>query len=176
MVTPFCPPAVWVSEYLRATASGEPREEACRTANRAARISGKGFARCLITTGGLTVPVEGGAGVLKRRDADPMLSEHGKWRREHLGAWQSAYGRTPYYAHLMPEIEAAYDGSVGLSLECFNLRLLDVALGWIDFGALKNADPELLTALRREREGKIRAELSIFDLLFRLGREAVFAL
>lgn len=132
MVTPFGVTAEWVGVYLHSLRDGLGDEEARSAANHRCGVSGKLFARCAIATGVLTVPVEGGGSVLKRRGADPVLSEHGKWRREHLGAWNAAYGRTPYYAHLMPEIEAVYADSEGLRMEDFNSRLLRVALGWLD--------------------------------------------
>lgn len=176
MVTPFCPSAEWIRAFVRGAECGETHEEACARANRETGTTGKLFGRCQLPTGVLTVPVAGGAGVLKRRDADPILSEHGKWRREHLGAWQAAYGRTAYYIHLMPEIAGIYAGSEGMRLEEFNRRLLETALRWLDFKALAKGDGELLGCLRREREKDLKKGLSIFDLLFRLGREAVFAI
>ena len=122
MVIPFAPSTAWVREYLRLTASGTDNTEAARLASASTGISGKQYARCAISTGTLTVPVAGGAGTLKRRGADPVLSEHGKWRREHLGAWSAAYGRCAYHTHLMPEIETVYTASEGMTLGEFNGR------------------------------------------------------
>ena len=158
MVTPFGVPARWLASYLQGAAPD---------------IEGKQRARCLIKGGMLTVPVAGGASVLKRRGADPLLSDHGKWRREHLGAWQAAYGRTPYFEHLMPEIADVYAASVGMRLEEFNGRLLGIALRWLDEGS--GADIERLQGVREEICAKIQPELSVFDALFRLGKAAVFA-
>lgn len=110
---------------------------------------------------------------MKSRGALPGVSEHGKWRREHEGALLAAYGKTPYYAHLMPELMAVYADSEGLGLEDFNRRMLDVALGWIDVEALK---AEGMERVRDEVRAKVETGLSIFDLLFRLGREGVWAL
>lgn len=139
------------------------------------RYIGKETARCLIATGRLTIPVEGGASVLKRKDADPVLSEHGKWRREHLGAWSAAYGRTPFYAHLMPQIEKIYLNSESLTLDHFNRRLLEVACRWLDSRALE-ASGCTIEAVRKEIRTKVDPQLSIFDAIFRLGKETVFAL
>lgn len=176
MVTPFCPSTEWVRIFAAATERGESPGRASAIANRETGTSGKLFARCQLPTGTLTVPVAGGAGVLKHRGADPILSEHGKWRREHLGAWQAAYGRTAYFIHLMPEIEEIYASAAGMRLEEFNRLLLDTALRWLDFKALAKGESGLLELIKREREKDTRADLSIFDLLFRLGREAVFAI
>ena len=176
MVIPFAPPTAWVREYLRLTASGTESTEAARLASASAGISGKQYARCSISTGTLTVPVAGGSGTLKRRDSDPVLSEHGKWRREHLGAWNAAYGRCPYHAHLMPGIEKVYAASEGMTLGEFNSRILETALEWIDTDALREADDALLERIRDERRGLVSPQLSIFDALFRLGKETLFVL
>lgn len=164
MKTPFAPSARWVVER-----SG---------------VRGKDFARTRIEGGMLGVPVEGGAQVLKRYGAEPMLSEHGKWRREHLGAWQAAYGRTPYFIHLMPEIEAVYRESEleALTLEEFNERLLRVAERWLQWDETLEAaampaeasKPDFKAVAEAMRE-KIRWDHSIFEALFRFGKETRLA-
>lgn len=176
MVIPFAPSTAWVREYLRLTASGTDNTEAASLASASTGISGKQYARCAISTGTLTVPVAGGAGTLKRRGADPVLSEHGKWRREHLGAWSAAYGRCAYHTHLMPEIETVYTASEGMTLGEFNWKILQTALEWIDTAALREGDHALLERIRDERSGHVSPQLSIFDALFRLGRETLFVL
>ena len=113
---------------------------------------------------------------MKKKTANPVLSEHGKWRREHIGAINAAYGRTPFYAHLIAEIDAVYAGSEGITLEDFNSRLTDVVFGWFDQGALTSTGDERIEKVRKEISAKLNEDLSIFDALFRLGREAVFAL
>lgn len=175
MVTPLTVSFGWLRAYVASKGSGADDREARVAASRACGISGKRFARCEISGGTLTVPVSGGSGVLKRRGCEPMLSEHGKWRREHLGAWNAAYGRTPYYAHLMPEIEGVYARSEGMTLEEFNSALLQVALGWLDIEAAKEAGVRL-DGVREEARNKVNEELSIFDAIFRLGKYGVFAL
>lgn len=161
MVTPFSLTPAWVGGVLRGATD--------------LRHAGKEAARCDIATGRLTVPVVGGAAVLKHRDANPVLSEHGKWRREHLGAWNAAYGRTPYFTHLMPQIEEVYADSEGITLDEFSRRLLGVALLWLDPDAL-TATGHTIETVRREVRAKVDPRLSIFDAIFRLGRETVFAL
>lgn len=171
MVTPLTITASWISEYLLNLASGKSDENSREIANLKHPTKGKEYSRLKISTGDLTIPIEGGAKQLKRRDSLPTLSEHGKWRREHLGAINAAYGRTPYYEHLMPEISAAYENSEGISLEEFNDRLLRVATRWIDKEAIR-AEGAKIEAIRKEIRAKVDSEISIFDALFRLGREA----
>lgn len=176
MVTPLTVTPAWLRVYLeQRNKNGLSETEARAAACSATELKGKDFARCVLSRTVLSVPVEGGASVLKRRGANPILSEHGKWRREHLGAWNAIYGRTPYYAHLMPEIEAVYAGSEGKSLEKFNSELLDVALGWLDFRAANEAGNRL-DGVKAEARARIEENLSVFDLLFRLGKQAVFAI
>lgn len=173
MVTPFGPSVAWTRVYLHGVIEGMGDDEARKAANHATGVQGKEFARCHLHGITLTVPVEGGAHALKSRGALPGVSEHGKWRREHEGALLAAYGKTPYYSHLMPELMDVYAHSEGIGLEEFNRRLLDVALGWIDVEAIK---AEGMEGVRSEVRAKVDTGLSIFDLLFRLGSEGVWAL
>ena len=78
MVIPFAPSAEWYASYLRAVASGLSADDAAVRACIAAGVVGKAFSRTLITGPQgpvrLTVPVDGGAGVLKRMGGgDGML-------------------------------------------------------------------------------------------------------
>lgn len=176
MVTPFAPSAAWMAEMLRQEAEGQDSLQSRLAANRLCGIEGKDFARCEIEGRRLTVPVEGGGSQLKRRLASPMLSEHGKWQREHLGAWNAAYGRTPFYPHLMPMLEEVYaeaDGS--MPLEEFNSRLLLAAIDWLDYQDVA-ADRERLADFINAYKKRVAPQLSIFDLIFRYGKDSVFAL
>lgn len=175
METPLTVTVGWLREYSRRLNEGLGDAESRRAANRATGIKGKAYARCDIRGYRLTVPVEGGSSVLKREKADPLLSNHGKWRREHLGAWSAAYGRTPYFIHLYPEIEEVYEKSDGMKLEEFNSRLLDVALGWLDFTGLRTGGAKI-NMISEETKSLAEDKLSVFDLLFRIGPDAIFAL
>lgn len=175
MVTPLTVTIGWLDAYFGSLFILPDVRKACCAASRACRIGGKEFSRCLISTGTLTVPVVGGANRLKRRDAEPLLSEHGKWRREHLGAWQAAYGRSPYYEHLMPALEDVYARSEGMTLELFNSELLAVALSWVDADCVGSLDPRLAKAKSEIRE-QINPDISIFDTIFRLGKEVTLAI
>lgn len=173
MVTPFGPTAKWAGIYMRGLRSGLDDTEARIRANRAAGIEGKEFARCRLRGVTLTVPVDGGAHALKSRGAKPVISEHGKWRREHAGAMLAAYGKTPFFRHLMPEIEEAYSRSEGTGLEEFNRSILEVAMGWIDQEALSAPS---MQRIREEVRAKVDENLSILDVIFRLGKEGSFGL
>lgn len=175
MVTPLTVTPAWLRRYIEAAEGGAADPEARLAADRATGVTGKAFAHCEIATGRLSVPVAGGSAVLKKAHADPLLADHGKWRREHLGAWAAAYGRTPYFIHLMPRIESIYARSEGMRLEEFNSLLLAEALTWLDFAAVAPRRCSLAGVIG-EMRGRVDPRLSVFDLIFRYGRDAVYAL
>lgn len=148
-------------------------------------VAGKELARIHILSAGrattLSIPVEGGAHALTRREADPGISGHGKWRREHLGALETAYSRTPFYLHLIPAIEAVYALPDGTPLSVFNRELLRAVWPFIDpEPILSNRDwvrPD--SSLRRrcaETATNVNTSVSILDTLFRLGKETAYAI
>ena len=134
----------------------------------------------------LSVPVEGGASILKRRagySRSIMISEHGAWRREHLGAWQALYGRAPFFTHLFPRIEHAYEAHSSASLEEFNDALWEIVMNFLDLGnnlpclaELRLSNPGRVEDLHKEFSIKVNENYSIFDALFRLGKNTLFLL
>ena len=54
----------------------------------------------------LTVPLVGETHNMATPMCNVRISEHGNWRRLHWGALYSAYGRTPYFEHIAPELES----------------------------------------------------------------------
>ena len=149
-------------------------------------VQGKGVCRTLIAGGRmLSVPVEGGASALKRRGVeDVAISQHGRWQEVHLGALRAAYGRTPYFAHLFPQIEKIYEERSKGSLSRFNEALHRLALRWLgmeegDDGRLREwflSNPERAREIAEEMRSNINMEYSIFDAIFRLGKETLFGL
>lgn len=183
MVIPFLPSAGWMRRYLAEIMRGSVRPDAAQRASHACALAGKDLNRALLAASGgnsatrvLSVPLEGGGHALKRRGANPRLSEHGKWRREHLGAFLAAYGRSPFYLHLLPEIEAVYAASEGLTIGEFNDSLLNVALRWIDLSLIGPTENALLDRVAVDYRPLVDDRLSIFDAIFRLGRYTGFAL
>lgn len=65
----------------------------------------------------LTVPVQGQKGVKIRMDHVALAP--GNWRKQHLSAIQSAYGKAPYFEHYFPLIEEVYS-SPHTTLMAFN--------------------------------------------------------
>lgn len=149
---------------------------------------GKNAARILLREGRtLSIPVAGGAHQLKRRDIDldrVLLSDHGKWRQEHLATFSALYGKTPLFPHLYPLLEKAYRNSEapGYTLGSFNRALHKIADDFLDIDNLRFSlqqlvieNPQRANALKNEISAKINPEISIFDALFRLGKITVFA-
>lgn len=138
--------------------------------------------------GGLTlrIPVEGGGKQLKHRNANPdriLLSNHGKWRHEHLAAMSAVYGKAPYFGYLFPLIQEVYENSEGMTLGEFNRRLNGVMDRVLNREGTRGSllkmqeeHPARLDAICRGVKGKIDYSISIIDAVFRLGPEAVFGL
>lgn len=142
--------------------------------------------RCRLDNGILlSVPLVGGASVSKRLRAgsdatDLRLSDHGKWRREHLGAFSAIYGRTPYFIHLFPGLERIYhDSESDDSFLAFAEALRKLTESWIsDYPVIERESVrnEAVRLRRMELKTKVNTDLSIFDAIFRFGKETALCL
>lgn len=168
-------------------------------------ISARDLARCRILSAGreitLSVPLVGGSHLLSQNSKfkienskfeDILLSDHGDWQRRHISALTTAYSRTPFFDHYAPSLFSIIENSTfkiqnsTLTLGSF-LRALDARiLSFLPFSPsphlptspsphLPTSSPTFL-ALCHERRGELRPGLSILDLLFRFGPEAIFPL
>ncbi len=150
----------------------------------------------------LTVPLVGETHNMATPMREVRISEHGNWRRLHWGALYSAYGRTPYFDHIAPELEAIIvDGHQTHLLE-LNTQLQQLIVEFMDlpiqFSAqsthqdffnfndlrgkidMKRPDTLPLTDVPyyqvwAHRYGFV-PRLSILDLLMNEGREGIFTL
>lgn len=168
MVIPFAASAGWYARML-ASEVGEPAPVDPRSLRRAL------FAPVHNPTM-LSVPVAKGPGL--------QLSDHGNWPHRHLGALNALYGRSPFFPYLFPLIEEAYR-DLPDTLPEFSQRLHDIAMLWLDTDAVREwrgnapADPalsEVICQTALALKTKINYNLSIFDALFRLGKETVIPL
>lgn len=191
-MTPYLASAGWYAQWLRGMSAGMTDMEAQSVASKACCLKGKDFARCRIVGNGtemmLSIPVEGGASRLKRlsgatagNQANILISEHGNWRHAHIGALQAAYGRTPYFPHLMPTLEKAYY-SGEKSLEALN-EIMHKAVVKMMFG--DDTPANLLNAVNGNKHfldrGKelalsVSPDISVVDLLMHHGRESLLPL
>ncbi len=179
---PFAASAARYSDWLRVLLK-EDAEKSFPS------VKGKEQARTLIEGGmTLSVPVEGGASRLKREcGSEIIISDHGRWQDVHLGALKAHYGKAPYFSHLFPKIERIYKEKSSGPLQDFNLALHQLALQWLGLEdgdkmlikEIREADSEkraMLSRLAEESKRNIDMNHSIFNLLFRLGKESLFAL
>lgn len=129
---------------------------------------------------------------------DIRLSEHGNWRHNHWGALFSAYGRTPFFDYFADDLKKIYtdtsiqtiaDLNTALHLAMVDFLDLDIqtavisekthqeALNAVDLrdGMLTLGAEKPYYQIWSQKFG-FQPHKSILDLLFNLGREAVFVL
>lgn len=133
------------------------------------------------------------------RNADVQLSEHGNWRHNHWGALFSAYGRTPFFDYFADDLKAVFNNPANTSVAALDMALHCAVIDFLDLPVetsvlgcgggcegLECADmrdsvfsgDDINTAYYQiwaDRHGFVNG-LSILDLLFNVGREAVFYL
>ena len=133
----------------------------------------------------LSLPVEGGGGVLRKGEAGRWrISMHGRWPAVHLGALEAAYGATPFYAHLRPELERILrHAEAGQPLADLTARLHHCCLALLDveeiipeLRRLSVSEPERLRRLAEEKSAGVHTDTAFIDVIFRKGREALFTL
>ena len=159
--------------------------------------------RCVIATANglqaLTVPVEHNSQLVK----DLRISDHNQWRRVHWNALQSAYSESPFFDYYADDIRPFFEKKYEFLID-FNesirqtiCDLLDIQPkveytsgyekqmeGVDDYREVINAKhPQADADFQPRRywqvfEGKhgFQANLSILDLLFNTGNEAIFYL
>lgn len=153
------------------------------------------LARCRILSAGreltLSVPLVGGSHALTHSKSAPNplkgasfniqnskfdipLSDHGDWRRRHVAALTTAYQRTPFFDHYSPALFELISGSEGATLGSLLEAADELILSWLP--QAPETEDEAFLAVSRERRGESREGLSIVDLLFRKGPEAIFSL
>lgn len=150
----------------------------------------------------LTVPLVGETHNMVTPMREVRISEHGNWRRLHWGALYSAYGRTPYFDHIAPELEAIIvDGhqthllELNTQLQQLIVEFMDLPIhfcaqsthqdffNFIDLRGkidMKRPDTFPLTDVPyyqvwADRHGFV-PRLSILDLLMNEGHEGIFTL
>ena len=161
--------------------------------------------RCVIATANglqaLTVPVE--VGGKKEEVREVRISDHNQWRRVHWNALQSAYSESPFFEYYADDIRPFFEQKYEFLID-FNeairqkmCELIDIEAsvsyssgfmvqgsGFMDFREVIHAkhpqdDPEFQPRsywqVFQHRYG-FQPNLSILDLLFCMGPEAVFYL
>ena len=151
----------------------------------------------------LTIPVEKGDSD-KCLMRDVRISDHGNWRRLHWNALATAYGDSPFFDYYVDDLRPFYEQRFAFLLD-FNMQMTaklcellditpnislseeyvkDVESGVDDFREvirpkhpMPDADfiPKPYYQVYAQRHGFI-PNLSILDLLFNMGNEALFYL
>lgn len=80
----------------------------------------------------LTVPLVGETHNMITPMSEVLISEHGNWRRLHWGALYSAYGRTPYFDHIAPDLEAIIVNAHQTHLLELNMQLQQLIVDFMD--------------------------------------------
>lgn len=124
----------------------------------------------------LIIPVEAASSHVPIRDI--RISEHGQWRHHHWNALRTAYGKSPFFEYYADEFAPFYISRTHDYLIDFNAALHEVICNLIDIH-------QNVTPLQQRRQPYYQVfaqrlgflpDLSIVDLLFNMGPEAIFYL
>lgn len=150
--------------------------------------------RCMIDSPNgalaLTVPVDrscfvGGKCLMK----DVLISNHCDWRRQHWYALETSYFNSPFFEYLQDDFHAVYEKEWSSLME-LNEALVRVCLDVMELDdiPLRRTDSyggcASLDAFRKDKpyyqvfrqKHGFQANLSIIDLIFNMGKEAVLYL
>ncbi|MGN1245166.1 MAG: WbqC family protein [Muribaculaceae bacterium] len=151
--------------------------------------------RCdIIATNGpqtLAIPIEKVTSWHGYTMKDVRISEHGDWRVLHWRAIYSAYGKTPFFEYIAPELEALINRGDHWLLD-FNAALHELIVEFLDLPITTSyvdaagtgitpcrvkpaASPVHYHQIWEPKYG-FAGNLSILDLLMNKGREAIFIL
>lgn len=139
-----------------------------------------GMNRCYIDSPdgqlALTIPVVNPHG--RTAVGDVFISEHGKWRHRHWNALVSSYGQTPYFEYYAEDFFPFYHERAWERLVDFNQAMHSTVMRLLDPFPLIPEDRRRAAPyfqMFAARHGFI-GNLSIADLLFNMGPEAVYYL
>lgn len=180
--TTFFGPISWYSDLIRE--GGTACIDSCDRYQKQTSRS-----RCRIATANgvqtlsvpVTLPPHNPDGSLNRNIRDVRISDHGDWRRVHWNALLSAYGESPffdYYADdLRPFFEKRWDFLYDYNMEITEKVLELIGITDAVVAKLPKNKPEMQPYYQvfKARHGFI-PDLSILDLLFNEGNEAVLFL
>lgn len=121
----------------------------------------KDFGRFLLydsrgETGIHSVAVEGGGRQLRSfaKMEALRLSEHGDWRKLHLGALDAILGRKPFYRYLEPKLKKIYLNSELKTLRDFNFAIFEVLFSFL----MENVSPSIIRNNEHRPEIKMRGK------------------
>ena len=183
---PLSPSSAWFAEFLKELSVSATIPTAIAVANRV--VAFKDFSRYgLLDLRGerriLSVAVKGGNRQLRNinQDSDLRLSEHGDWRRVHLGTLEAVLGRNPFFRDIQTRIRDVYENKNISSLEEFNLAIFQVIYTFLfegmEISHLKNYFPNPVIRERgKEIATQINFDVSILEALSIYGKETILGL
>ena len=184
---PLAPSAIWMRDFLHGFSSGLSEEDAIIEANKKLPSS-KEFGRFILFDNKasihiLSVAIEGGSRQLRNtyKIGNLMLSDHGDWRKVHLGAIEAYLGRTPFYRHIEQNIRNVYEDGRLNSLKNFNSAIFNVLKSFL-IGSLEPAsfeifnEKEVLKQRGIEISKRINREESVLQALAHHGKESLLGL
>ena len=139
--------------------------------------------RCSLSPGEmLTIPVEGGIGIVKHGNPEEWFADDSRqWRHQHLGAINARYSRTPFYRHYAPDIlDIIADTGINRVADINSAidRLVTEALGIDTFvSEIDSADAATLSRLIAYADHICplpEGGVSMAASLFRFGPDAIF--
>ena len=186
-IPPLAPSARWFKDYFTAVISGKTEVEAVISAN-LKLDSSRDFGRySLLDTSGkeimLSVAVNGGGRQLRSLDkvSQAKLSEHGDWRKNHLGAIEACLGRKPFYPYIIERITPVYNDRSLVTLADFNSAIFNVVraflMGDISANQLKElSGTEAVASRGKEIADSFLPRISLLQYLSIFGRETLLGL
>ena len=111
----------------------------------------------------LTVPLVGETDNMATPLREVRISEHGNWRRLHWGALYSAYGRTPYFDHIAPDLEAIIINGHQTHLLELNTQLQQLVVDFMDLPITFNAQSLLNAPYPLPERSGLDSQFSILN-------------
>ena len=111
---------------------------------------------------------------------DVIMSEHGDWRHKHWNALSSTYFNSPYFEYYQDDFHPIYFGNQKRLID-FNTQLNQLIVELLDLKSLKQSTVNYQQStinyyqVFAHKHGFI-PNLSIIDLLFNMGPEAILTL
>lgn len=186
---PYMASTEWYSAYLQGRLKGYSDSESTALANSSVETyrNRKNLFRTKIAGAHgqppmlLSVPILRGSRK-GGNSGSPELSQHGRWQAIHIGAIKAGYGGSPFFLHIYPLLESILKNRDGefttMSEELHQTVLRSLALEENIEGlrVLESEDSGRLRQLKKDKSKGVIQEMSIFDVIFRKGREALFSL
>lgn len=184
---PLAPSCLWWTNFLKEFLICKETLEAVAQADKTltslkdlARFSLKEASGDIIT---LSIPLEGGGRQLRNPQKlnGLKISEHGEWRKNHMGAIEACLGKTPFFRYIEdPILKIIQDKKISL-LRDFNIAIFRVLFSFL----FENVTLEHIEKFQENRAIKERGleiannldcNLSCLEAISRFGRETLLGL